>query len=300
MIERIDVAFRAVLVDRLETLARSAVEVAPQVIAALLLLGVTWALARIGRWAVFAVARRAGARQGLADVLRMLAATAVWVAGLLIAATVAFPTVTPGKALTALGLGSIAIGFAFKDIFENFFAGVLILIRQPFDIGDHVQADDIEGRVEAISVRDTRIRQTDGQLVVTPNARLFQNPVTVRTNREFRRTRIICGVAYGEDVDACRAIIARAVRAVDTVRDDVRDIQVFACAFGQSSIDFEVAWWTGSQPVDIRRSRDQVVAAIKRAFDEHGVEIPFPHRTLTFKGPPPEGLAGTDPRGEAA
>ena len=80
-------------------------------------------------------------------------------------------------------------------------------------------------------------------------------------------------------------MIERAVREVDSVRDDVKDVQIFAQAFGASSIDFEVTWWTGSEPVDIRRSRDKVVSAVKRALDEEGIEIPFPYRTLTFKEP---------------
>jgi small-conductance mechanosensitive channel len=277
----------ALLESRLRDMIAGALTLTPQIAAALAIVALTWAGARIARWAAEGAARRMRARRGLSEVFRMLANVGVWGAGLLIAAMVAFPTVTPGKALTALGLGSIAIGFAFKDVFENFLAGLLILIRQPFEIGDHVEADGVEGQVEAISVRDTRIRQTDGQLVVTPNARLFQNPVTVRTSQELRRASIICGVAYGEDVDAARDVIEQAVRAVDSVRDDVRDVQVFACAFGASSLDFEVAWWTGSRPVDIRRSRDQVVSAIKRALDSAGIEIPFPYRTLTLKGPVP-------------
>jgi small-conductance mechanosensitive channel len=71
---------------------------------------------------------------------------------------------------------------------------------------------------------------------------------------------------------------------MDSVDSD-KKVQIFAQAFGASSIDFEVTWWTGSSPLEIRQSRDQVVAAVKRALDEAGIEIPFPYRTLTFKEP---------------
>lgn len=77
-------------------------------------------------------------------------------------------------------------------------------------------------------MRDSRIRQTDGQLVVVPNAHLFASLVTVRTSQQFRRTTVIVGVAYGEDVDSARAVIAEAIQKVDSVRDDVRDVQIFA------------------------------------------------------------------------
>ncbi|MEQ9125019.1 MAG: mechanosensitive ion channel family protein, partial [Alphaproteobacteria bacterium] len=72
--------------------------------------------------------------------------------------------------------------------------------------------------------------------------------------------------------------------AVDE-RVQARDVQVFAQSFSSSSIDFMVRWWAGSAPIDEHKSRDKVVAAIKRALDEAGIEIPFPYRTLTFKHP---------------
>ena len=80
-------------------------------------------------------------------------------------------------------------------------------------------------------------------------------------------------------------VITKAVETCETVITDGHPIQIFAQEFGSSSIDFEVTWWTGSKPLDIRKSRDEVIAAIKRALDDAGVEIPFPYRTLTFKEP---------------
>lgn len=275
------------LSEQISGWVEGAVAAAPRIGIALILLVLTALIAWVVGIILRKIAGRARLRRNLTDVLALLANVTIWLVGILIAVTVVFPTVTPGKALTTLGLGSVAIGFAFKDTFENFLAGILILLREPFAIDDYIECEGAEGRIEAITIRDTHIRQTDGQLVVVPNAQLFHNAVTVRTDKEFRRTSIICGVAYGEDVDRARSVIYEAVRAVDLVRDDVRDVQVFAQAFGASSIDFEIAWWTGSLPVDIRRSRDQVVAAVKRALDEEGIEIPFPYRTLTFKEPLP-------------
>ncbi|MEL6798938.1 MAG: mechanosensitive ion channel family protein [Pseudomonadota bacterium] len=275
------------MLARARALADGVVALAPQLLIALIALLLTWAISAGMRYTIRRVGTRLNLRRNLVDVLILIAKTGIWVAGVLIALTIVFPTITPARALTTLGLGSVAVGLAFKDTFENFLAGILILLREPFAIGDFVECEGIEGQIEEITIRDTRIRRTDGQLVVMPNHALFQNPVVVRTNRDVRRTTVICGVAYGEDVDAARAVIHDAVVAVDTVRDDVRDVQVFAHAFGSSSIDFEITWWTGSRPVDIRTSRDQVVAAVKRALDEAGIEIPFPYQTLTFKEPLP-------------
>ncbi len=276
-----------ILIERMSDWVTSGLGALPRIALALFVLLLTWAVVWGVRVLITRLGRRARLRRNLIDVLRLMSGTVIWLTGSLIALTVVFPTITPGRALTTLGLGSVAIGFAFKDTFENFLAGILILLREPFRIDDHVECEGAEGQVEAITIRDTHIRQTDGQLVVVPNAQLFHNAVTVRTDKAYRRTAIVVGVAYGEDVDAARDVIADAVRAVDMVRDDVRDIQVFAKAFGASSIDFEVTWWTGSAPVDIRASRDKVVAAIKRALDKAGIEIPFPYRTLTVDAPIP-------------
>lgn len=291
------IQFVPLLMGEVEQYLRGLVEAGPRLLGAVVLILVTWGMARLLGALVSRLARRARLRRNLIDVLAMLTHLAVWLVGLLVAITLVFPTVTPAKALTTLGLGSLAVGFAFKDIFENFLAGLLILWREPFKIGDHIAVEEheVEGLVELITVRDSHIRRTDGQRIVVPNALLFENPVIVRTDRDVRRTSIIVGIAYDEDVDTAREVIGDAVRHVDSVRDDVRDIQVFAKAFGESSIDFEVTWWTGSRPVDIRSSRDQVVAAIKRALDEHGIEIPFPYRTLVFKPGSPLPLASAQP-----
>lgn len=275
------------LTDQLAFWIEGAVAAGPRLGVAIVVLVITGLVAWLFRGVLDRIGRKARFRRNLVDVLKLMSNTTIWLVGILMALTVVFPTITPGKALTTLGLGSVAIGFAFKDTFENFLAGILILLREPFQMGDHIECEGAEGQIEQITIRDTHIRQTDGQLVVVPNAQLFHNPVTVRTNREVRRATIICGVAYGEDVDRARSVIYEAVRGVDLVRDDVRDVQVFAKEFGASSIDFEIAWWTGSLPVDIRRSRDKVIAAVKRALDEEGIEIPFPYRTLTFKEPLP-------------
>lgn len=291
--------FPAPMRDQLHGYALSFWRLLPQIVAAILFLLVIWIAVGLLQRGLPRAMRRARMRRALVDVVMMLVTVGLWLFGILIAVTIAFPTITPGRALTALGVGGVAIGFAFKDVFENFLAGILLLVREPFKVEDFIECEGIEGQVEVITIRDTHVRQTDGQLVVAPNAMFFKNPVTIRTAESLRRTTIICGVAYGEDVDNARAIIARAVRSVDSVRDDVKDVQIFAQEFADSAINFEVTWWTGSRPVDIRASRDKVVAAVKRALDDHGIEIPFPYRTLTFKEPLPLKRAAAREDGDA-
>ncbi len=273
-----------ILITNILDMVRGLIALLPQIGLAIVILIITWAISKLANKLVHRALPSSRMRPSLVELMSNLLSIGIRVVGLVVAAIVVFPTITPGDMIAALGIGSLAIGFAFKDIFENFMAGILILYRRPMRIGDYMECDGVEGRVEKISIRDTHVRRTDGQLVVMPNGMLFRNPVEIRTDRDIRRVKISAGVAYDEDVDQSRDVITKAVEACKTVRTN-EPVQVFAEAFGASSIDFEVTWWTGSKPVDVRKSRDEVVASVKRALDEAGIEIPFPYRTLTFKEP---------------
>ena len=273
------------LSSQLRSIARSAIELLPQMFVALVVVLLTAGAARLAKYAIRRMLSRTRLRQSLQDLFTLLTSIAVWITGLMIAAVILFPGLTPASILAGLGIGSVAIGFAFKDVFENFLAGIIILFRREMRIGDFIECEGIEGKVDHIAIRESHIRQTDGQLVIVPNSILFKNPVTIRTDIDQRRTTVICGVAYDVDVDGARDVIYEAVSGCDSVITEDRPVQIFAKEFGDSAINFEVTWWTGSTPLDVRKSRDEVVAAVKRALDDAGLEIPFPYRTLTFKEP---------------
>lgn len=273
-----------IISNQINDLVRSAVEMLPNFMAALILLVLTWVLAVAAGALVRLVLKRSQSRPSLVAAVATLARMGIWVLGLLVAATVMFPNLTPTKMLAGLGIGSIAVGLAFKDIFENFLAGFLILFRKPMRIGDDIECEGLKGRVEQISIRDTFLRQRSGELILVPNSFIFKNPVRILTDKSLRRISLIVGVAYGEDVDAARDIIAGSVDTLEN-RDKSKPVEVYAQEFNSSSIDFKVRWWTGSSPLDEYRSRDEAVAAIKAALDTAGIEIPFPYRTLTFAQP---------------
>ena len=258
------------------------IEHLPYLFAGLAVVLVTWAAANIFGTAVRKLTRHL--RDSLSELFQRLTHIGVWIVGLLLAAMVIFPGLTPAKALGGLGLASIAIGFAFKEIFENFFAGILLLWKYPFEKGDFIECESILGKVESISVRMTTLRQTNGELVVIPNSFLFKNAVNVLTDSDTRRLTIMTGVAYSEDAMHAARLIEETVASCSSV-NKAKPVQVFLNGFGNSSIDIEVTWWTGSTPLAHRQSRHEVVGAVKRTLDEAGIEIPFPYRTMTFKEP---------------
>ena len=263
-----------ILMEQLREIARGAIEILPQIAVAIVVIVLTAALSKAAKYLLTKGLKRTKLRQSLKELFTLLLSIMVWILGIMIAAVIVFPGLTPSSILAGLGIGSVAIGFAFKDVFENFLAGSIILFRREMRIGDNIECGDVEGEVYHIAIRESHIRQTDGQLVIVPNSILFKNPVTIRTHKDLRRVTVMCGVAYDVDVAAARDVIRDAVAGCDTVAQEDKPIQIFAQGFGSSSIDFEVTWWTGSTPVEVRTSRDQVVAGVKRALDDAGIEIP--------------------------
>jgi len=274
-----------ILFDQIHQMVIATIAMLPQFLISLCILFITFLVAKLARSIVERILRKTKMRPSLVSLLILLSSLVTWVFGIMIAAIIVFPNLTPTKMLAGLGIGSVAIGFAFKDIFENFLSGIIILMRREMRIGDVIECQDLEGQIEKILVRETHIRQADGQLVVVPNSLLFKNPLTIRTDTDERRTTIICGIAYAEDIDVARDVIYGAVTECESVITDDKPVQIFAQEFADSSINFEISWWTGSKPLDIRYSRDEVITAIKRALDNENIEIPFPYRTLTFADP---------------
>ena len=121
------------------------IEMVPQIVVGIVIVILTWLLAKAMRSLASRLAHRAHLRPSLISFVRMLAGLVTWIVGLMIAAVVVFPDLTPASMIAGLGIGTVAVGFAFKDIFENFFAGVFILLRKDMRIGDFVECEDIEG-----------------------------------------------------------------------------------------------------------------------------------------------------------
>lgn len=99
--------------------------------------------------------------------------------GVLCSLAIIFPSITPATIIGSLGLSSVAVGFAFKEILQNFLAGSLIVFSQPFKIGDTIQVKEFKGRVLQIAIRETRLLGEDGSLIIIPNGEVYSNPIRV-------------------------------------------------------------------------------------------------------------------------
>ena len=191
----------------------------------------------------------------------------------LVALAVTFPSIQPVDLLTGLGIFSVALGFAFQDILENTLAGVLLLFRQPFRAGDQISVMGQEGTVEGITIRETRIRQYDGQLLIVPNRDVYKNVIRVQTSQPERMVSFVVGVAYETDLDNAKRIAREALLNLGMVADEPAP-QVLVKELSASTVDLVVRFWAGSRESEGLRARDEAIATVKEALDAADIRMP--------------------------
>lgn len=253
----------------------------PYFMVAVVVLLVFWLLSLIFKSVVSKLLSKSHTHRNLVRVFQRIGGALIFFIGLMIAMVIAIPGFTPAKLVGALGIGSVAIGFAFKDIFQNLLSGILLLLSEPFRIGDQIVSGEFEGTVEDIKVRATTIRTYDGRQVVIPNSQLYTSALTVNTAYKRRRLELTVGIGYEDDIRKAREVILQALEA-ETV-SKLAEPSVVATEFGASSIDLKVRWFIndGTQANKVA-SIHEVIVEIKDQLDAAGVNIPFPIRTLDF------------------
>jgi small conductance mechanosensitive channel len=221
------------------------------------------------------------ANQGAATAISRLLYFFLIGLSVLIAVTIAFPTMTPGRLISVLGIGGVAIGFAFKDIFQNLLAGILILLRHPFKVGDEITTAEFTGTVEAIETRATFIRTYDGRRAIIPNSDVYTKAVAVISAYDMLRSEYDVGIGYGDDLGRAKEIALEVMRGVDGVlADPAPDALVWDLA--ESSKNIRLRWWTAPSRADVVRVRDRVLQGVAEAFSGAGMDLPFPTRVLLF------------------
>lgn len=270
------------ILTRLQTLLQGMITAIPNLLLGVVVFVVFMLIARLVNRAVHAVATRAGQSDGIALVFGRIASWGVLALGLLVALTVVFPTLTAASLFGALGVGGVAIGFAFQDIFQNLLAGILILLTRPFRIGDQIVSRDHEGTVEDIQVRATFLRTYDNRRVVIPNAELYTNRVVVNTAYDKRRLAVTVGIGYGDDIAQAKALIVKTLEGLDDVLNDPAP-QVLVRSLGDFSVNLDVRFWIDPP---IRReavvNEDAVLSALKAALPAAGIDLPFPTQHVLF------------------
>ena len=208
--------------DRTQLLIDNTIARLPSIILAIVVFIVFFFLARGIKLAIRRVTRHRRNARSLGMVLGRLAQGTIILIGAFVAMTIIIPSFKVGDLVNLLGISGVAVGFAFRDILQNFLAGILILLTEPFEINDQIVFKSFEGTVENIETRATTIRTYDGRRIVIPNAELFTNSVTVNTAFDKRRIEYDFGIGYGDDIDHAKQLILEAINETEGVLQDPR------------------------------------------------------------------------------
>jgi small-conductance mechanosensitive channel len=254
-------------------LLESAIRIIPRALAALLVIGLFWAIATGVRRLMRAVFKRVIADLTVENLLKQFTYYAVWALGLIVAIdALGFD---PETVVTGLGLTGLALGFALKDIISNFVSGILILTLRPFRLGDQIIVGETEGNVERIQLRATEIRTYDGRLVLVPNAEVFTARVTNNTASPVRRGSVQLFVGY--EVEPAR--VAELVRAATQSAPGVLaepPAYVRVVELGQDDLVMEARFWTDSRRSDFLDTASAVRTAVVEALRDADIGLPDP------------------------
>lgn len=269
-------------VERLREKGVAFLRFLPSLLAGLLVLGAGTAAALwVGDRSRFfdRLSRNPFVRNLLQQVIRAL----ILLVALLLALDLMAITTLVGALLGAAGVFGIAVGFAFRDIVENYLAGVLLSLRQPFGLNDHIQLAGEEGRVVRLTGRETILMTLDGNHVRIPNATVFKAVITNLTRNPRRRFLFPVGIAPWEDVGRATGIARDSVASLPGVLEQPR-VTVRVHELQDSGIQLRVAGWVDQTQADFGKVRSQALQAVKEAYEKAGVATPPPEYGIRILG----------------
>ncbi|WP_121971663.1 mechanosensitive ion channel family protein [Leptolyngbya sp. BC1307] len=272
----------ATFVGKMQAILNGFIALLPNIILALIVFAIFFFVARTIKKAVRNLKRDRRQACNLGMVLGQLAQGTTILIGLFIALLIVIPSLKASDLVQLLGISGIAIAFAFRDILQNFLAGILILLTEPFQIDDQIVFKEFEGTAENIQTRATTIKTYDGRRVVVPDSELFTNSVTVNTAFENRRLEYEIGIGYGDDIDEAQRLILEVGHGTDGVLETPAPDAIVVDLAG-STVNIRARWWV--QPprrADMLDLQDRVLTNIKNKQTAHGIDLPFPTQQILF------------------
>ncbi len=209
------------------------------------------------------------------NLVRRLVRVAVITLGVVIALEILAATAVVGALLGAAGLAGIALGFALKNIIENYLSGILLSTRNPFDIGDLIEIGGRTGKVALLTARDTVLVTPDGNHLRIPNGMVINSELLNFTRNPLRRFEFIVGISVDLDLNEARRVGRLAMEQNPAVLRDPEPT-VFVDSIGESTVNLKFFAWLDQTRHDFLKVRSQAIRLVKEAYDEAGIEMPEP------------------------
>lgn len=273
------------LLEVLNTWWQNFVENLPQMITGLIIFLLSLYLARIVSRTVRRVMIRRKEDAELTVMITRLVRWSVIGLGILLALEQAGQDVT--ALLTGLGILGFTVGFALQDISANLVSGILLLFEQPFEIGDSIEVAGYTGTVKTINLRATEMLTLEGLLVLIPNRDVFTNTITNYTRISQRRIGLSVGVGYGNDLKMVEQTAMETIKALNGVKQDPAPF-FLVDSFGDSAINTTMYYWYDTTDTGLADMTNAGALAIKTAFDQAGIDIPYPIRSVRIQNESPD------------
>lgn len=264
----------------LQLLVRDFITFIPRLITAIIIFGAGILAAPPASRSVERWGRRRVKDPEIEKLLGRMTCWSVWIVSTLLALGQVGFDVTGFVA--GLGVAGLTIGFAFQDVARNFMAGILLLVRQPFQIGDAVQLNGFAGSVLEIKARDTVLKTWDGEVVILSNTSVLENPIINYSLLPLRRRTVNIGLGYGQDVNHALRVFRTAIEGVDGVLDDP-EVSLLVSSMGDSALDIVAHFWVNRKTHGVFGVHSEVVQAIDRAAEEESIDLPYPTQTVRLE-----------------
>jgi len=271
------------LYDKLANWVDEAVLALPNLILAILVLAISIFLAKYLKKLVTKTLLKTTKNKTVIGVLSNIVVAAFMIISLFVVLNI----MNLSDAVTALlgtaGVIGLAVGLALQDPLMNLFSGVVMSVKDYYQVGDLIESNGFFGKIAKITLRSTVIELPDGQEAIISNKNVLKNPLKNFSHNGHRRIDLTCGVSYGDDLEQAKKIAIDAIKNSGLNFSKSKPIELFFTDFGGSSINFVIRFWqdiTGQR--DYLNSKSTAIIAIKKAFDENEITIPFPITTLDF------------------
>jgi small-conductance mechanosensitive channel len=266
---------------KLHALGHAFVAMLPNVVLAVIIFIISCILARWARKLIVSFYGKRAVHQNVGLVLGRLLQATIILLNFMFALSIVLPSFSARDVIQVLGIGGVAVGFAFRDVLQNFLAGILILLAQPFRIGEEIAVGDVQGFVQEVQTRATLIRTGDGFLVVIPNSRIYTETVTVFNAYDTRRSSVEFSIGLRENHTETRRLIRDAITGIDGVLSKPEPSAIYVGA-APGSVTIRARWWTNAKQTDDVVVRDQVIPAITKRLLENGIDITYPTQHILF------------------
>jgi small conductance mechanosensitive channel len=254
----------------------------PNFILALIIFGIFIFIAKYAAKLLDNILKRKGSQDSIRHISTKVAKVVIILLGFFVALGLLNLDTILTSVLAGAGVIGLAIGLALQGTLSNTFSGVILSFLPELQIGDWVETNGFAGEVIEINLRNIVVKESDNNYVMIPNSKIIEEPFKNFTRTARSRVMVNCGVSYSSDLEFVQKLTTETMQALFAQRGN-EEVEFMYGEFGDSSINFVVRFWTDvTRNRDVLMAKNKAIIAIKKAYDQNGINIPFPIRTIDF------------------